>query len=204
MVLVCAVVFLAYLPPSAPPPERGQSLEAGTASAVVRDTTVPAYDVAEIERLIHLRVNVERTDRSLDSLSQADSLRPLGRMHSRDMAQRGFFGHSNPDGEGVNERAARLGLTCERAIDERTTATGFGENLYRGTLFTRYRDVIQNGERLRREFDWKTEEGIARDVVGGWMDSPGHRANILEPLYATHRIAVYVDGTDFFVTQIFC
>lgn len=171
---------------------------------VVRDTTIPAYDVAEIERLIHERINSERTRRSLDPLSYADSLRRLGLIHSRDMAERGFFSHVNPDGEGVNDRAYRLGLTCERAIDERTTATGFGENLYRGTLFTRYRDIFQNGERLRREFDWKTEEDIARDVVGGWMDSPGHRANILEPLYATERIAVYVDGTDFFVTQIFC
>jgi uncharacterized protein YkwD len=154
--------------------------------------------------MVHEGINAERTDRGLPALTYADSLRRLGIVHSRDMARRGFFGHNNPDGEGVNDRASDLGLSCVRQLNERSTTRGFGENLYSGTLFTRYRDIIQNGERLRREFDWKTESEIANDVVQGWMNSPGHRSNILEKRYALEAIAVHVDGTDFFVTQIFC
>ncbi len=171
---------------------------------VVADTSVPEYDLRAIEREIHEGINAERTQHKLSLLTYADSLHRLGIVHSRDMAQRGFFGHNNPEGEGVNDRATALGLSCVRTLDEQTTARGFGENLYRGSLFNRYRDIFQNGQRIRREFDWKTESDIATDVVRGWMDSPGHRANILEEQYATEAIAFYADGTDFFVTQIFC
>jgi uncharacterized protein YkwD len=168
------------------------------------DTTVPAYDLRAIEHAIHEGINAERTQRGRSSLAYADSLHRLGLVHSRDMAERGFFGHNNPGGEGVNDRAAALGLSCVRQLDDQTTARGFGENLYRGTLFNRYRDVFQDGERIRREFDWKTESEVASDVVQGWMDSRGHRTNILEKRYATEAIALHADGTDFFVTQIFC
>lgn len=168
------------------------------------DTTLPEYNLRAIEQAIHEGINAERTDRGLSPLTYADSLHRLGIVHSRDMARRGFFGHNNPDGDGVNDRATALGLSCVRQLDERTTACGFGENLYRGTLFNRYQDVFQNGQRIRREFDWKTASEIAADVVQGWMDSPGHRSNILEKRYATEAIALHADGTDFFVTQIFC
>lgn len=173
-------------------------------SRAIADTTVPGYDTQTIERQIHDGINAERTQRELSPLTYADSLHHLGMIHSHDMADRGFFGHKNPDGKGVNERAATLGLSCVRQIGERTTARGFGENLYRGTLFSRYQDVFQDGQRVRREFDWKTESAIALDVVQGWMNSPGHRANILEDRYAIEAIAVYAVGTHFFVTQIFC
>ena len=170
----------------------------------IADTTVPDYDIQTIEHQIHEEINAERTKRERSPLVYADSLHHLGMIHSHDMADRGFFGHNNPDGQGVNERAATLGLSCVRQIDERTTARGFGENLYRGTLFSRYQDVFQDGQPVRREFDWKTESAIASDVVQGWMNSPGHRANILEDRYAIEAIAVHVAGTHFFVTQIFC
>lgn len=174
------------------------------ASAARSDTTVPDYDIQTIERQIHEGINTERTKRELSPLTYVDSLHRLGMTHSHDMAERGFFGHENPDGQGVNDRATTLGLSCVRQLDERTTARGFGENLYRGTLFRRYQDIFQDGQRIRREFDWKTESEIASDVVQGWMNSPGHRSNILEVRYAVEAIAVHTDDTHFFVTQIFC
>lgn len=173
-------------------------------SPVAPDTTGPDLDITRVERMVHDRVNQIRSDQGLSRLQYSDSLRPLAEMHSRDMAARNFFGHDNPDGASVNDRARSIGLSCDKQIDERTTAHGFGENLFKGTLYREYREIYEDGRMVRREYDWMNASSLAEAIVDGWMDSPGHRANLLEPRYDGEAIAVATDGTRFYVTQIFC
>ncbi len=73
-------------------------------------------------------------------------LRCAARLHSMDMAVRGFFDHTNPDGESPWDRV------------DKTDYTGFasGENIAAG-----YPDP--------------------EAVMQGWMDSPGHCSNIMNP-----------------------
>lgn len=40
-------------------------------------------------------------------------------------------------------------------------------------------------------------------AVEGWMDSPGHRENILRPQYRETGIGVWRDGETYYVTQLF-
>jgi uncharacterized protein YkwD len=40
-------------------------------------------------------------------------------------------------------------------------------------------------------------------AVKGWMDSPGHRANILRSEYRETGIGVWRNGNDYYVTQLF-
>ena len=40
-------------------------------------------------------------------------------------------------------------------------------------------------------------------AVQGWMDSPGHRANILRPEYRETGIGVWRKGNSYYVTQLF-
>lgn len=164
----------------------------------------PDVDVEALERRIHERVNAFRTEHGLPPLSWADSLRPLARIHSRDMAERDFFGHVNPSGEDVNDRARRLGLSCTRVLNDSTQTSGFGENLYWATGYHSYRDEFRNGSRVGRTYDWKSEAEMARGTVTGWIESPGHRANLLEARYTTESIGVVVREQKFYVTQIFC
>ena len=45
---------------------------------------------------------------------------------------------------------------------------------------------------------WFTEEEIAQRIVRGWMDSPGHRANILDGSYTAGGIGI-VEVNDYFI-----
>ena len=162
----------------------------------------PEYDVQAIEKQVHRLVNQERTEHRMPALEWVDSLRTLGVVHSRDMRDRDFFRHTNPDGETINDRADTLGLHCRRIDGD--TVYGFGENLYKATLYIQYRDFYEDSQFLRREYEWKTESSIAREIVDGWMDSPGHRQNILTQGYDVEAIGIVADRKRFYVTQVFC
>ena len=44
---------------------------------------------------------------------------------------------------------------------------------------------------------------IAREVVSGWMDSPGHRQNILDNTYSNMGVGVGFNGQEYYITQNF-
>ena len=51
--------------------------------------------------------------------------------------------------------------------------------------------------------NWRTNEQAAQESVTGWMNSPGHRANILDPAYDEAGVGVaYVNGY-IIATQVF-
>jgi uncharacterized protein YkwD len=51
---------------------------------------------------------------------------------------------------------------------------------------------------------WKRQAELAREAVAAWMGSPGHKANLLSPLYDAQAIGVVLaDGNTVFVTQNF-
>jgi uncharacterized protein YkwD len=92
-------------------------------------------------------------------------LRCAARLHSEDMAVRGFFDHDNPDGL---DPWARVDLT-----DYSGDATG--ENIAQG-----YPDPAA--------------------VMDGWMNSPGHCRNIMNP--DTTELGVGYYGEDNYWTQV--
>lgn len=66
-------------------------------------------DPATEEAMISL-VNRERTSRNLKPLVFDAKLRDVGRAHSKDMFERGYFSHYSPEGESVADRASRAGV----------------------------------------------------------------------------------------------
>lgn len=53
-------------------------------------------------------------------------------------------------------------------------------------------------------YDWNTEENIAQQTVIGWMNSPGHRENILSGFHS-EGIGVAIASDDkVYITQNFC
>jgi len=94
------------------------------------------------------------------------------RMHSEDMAVRGFFEHVNPDGEEPWDRVAAAGLPDYRAG---------GENIAAG-----YVDAFE--------------------AHTGWVNSPGHRENLLDDSYEELGVGVrYVADSEYvwYYTQNF-
>jgi hypothetical protein len=54
-------------------------------------------------------------------------------------------------------------------------------------------------------YDWNTLEEIAESTVEGWMNSPGHRKNILIPVWQREGIGVSIAPDDkVYITENFC
>lgn len=91
------------------------------------------------------------------ALVMEDALRCAARLFSKDMAERGFFDHTNPEGVGPFERIPAAGYTGGHPM---------GENIAAGYP-------------------------TAADVMGTWMDSPGHCKNIMNPEFRELGVGYY-------------
>ena len=86
-----------------------------------KPTTPTKAAAASAESAVSDIVNKERVKAGCSPLTASSALSDLARAHSKDMAARGFFGHTNPDGETPWDRADKAGVS------------GFaGENIARG------------------------------------------------------------------------
>lgn len=144
--------------------------------AVPIDTS-PAVSPQQVERKIHDAVNQCRTNRNRPKLTYSQHLSAIALRHSRDMATREYYDHHSPEGNGPGYRY--------RSHDH--SDHNYGENIA----------YKQPGPKI-------SSTKLAESIVNGWMDSPGHRENILEDQWEAEGIGVYTrsDGTVFF-TQNF-
>lgn len=102
----------------------------------------------------------------------------IARNHSQDMSERGYFSHYTPEGLDPTDRAKRLGYDCQKNYDLYYTY-GLPENIIQSYTFSYYMT-----EGVKSSYTWMTdEEAIAKEIVNVWMDSHGHRENILEKKY---------------------
>jgi uncharacterized protein YkwD len=99
--------------------------------------------------------NQIRAEHDLPALHENKRLRRAALGHSRNMVEDTFFEHTTPDGVTMVDRILRARYVRE---DEGWV---LGENLAWGTGAL----------------------GMPRGAVNSWMDSPGHRANILKRSY---------------------
>lgn len=169
---------------------------------------MPSYDTDALEQAIHDRINEVRMRNGHSSLAWSSALASLSRTHSQDMAERGFFSHTNPDGDRPADRAREAGLTCssvvEDVVDDPSSAGGVGENIFNASAYSSRR-VTQRGDEETVSYDWNTEDQLVDTIVDGWMDSEGHRQNILRDSYQAQGLGVSVsDEKRVLVTQTFC
>jgi uncharacterized protein YkwD len=159
----------------------------------------PQIDPFNLELRIHELINAERTSRKLRPLKIEDKLSEVARLHSRDMSDRNFFDHINPDRKGPTDRGRARGYTCRKYLGD-YIAEGLAENIFQNNLYDR---VIFRGDAAN--YEWKTTEDIAKSTVNGWMVSPGHRQNILTARYEREGIGIYIAPNDqVLITQMFC
>ena len=127
---------------------------ARAASCPAATTTVSATPPAAVEAGIACLVNAERAARGLAAVGHDDALAVSAQRHAADMTGRGYFAHVSPTGGTVDKRARRAGyLTAPCWV--------LGEDL-----------------------GWAPPEAAtAQAVVDAWMDSPSHRAVILDPAF---------------------
>jgi uncharacterized protein YkwD len=160
----------------------------------------PAVEATDLAKRIHAQINMKRKKHGLKTLAWSDALSRIAAKHSRDMANRRYLGHTSPEGNGVSYRYQQGGYSCEIRVGM-TVYTG-AENIALSHLYNSMK--TQNGI---TDYDWNSAQEIARRTVDGWMNSPGHRENILVPYWQHEGIGIEIEGgsgNKIYITQNFC
>jgi len=125
-------------------------------------------------------INEERRQANLPRLERDAALDRIAQERSRDMATRAYFSHEDPEG-GM--------LPLERLL----TANGVQYTLA--------------GENIAYFLGPKVADELPRRSVENWMNSPGHRDNILEAEYNVTGFGIASveteEGVVWYLTQIF-
>ena len=127
----------------------------------IPSTIIVDDSTRQVEQLILYYTNIERTNSGKTALIWDEQLAIIGRDHCVDMAAKGFFNHVNLEGETPADRALRHGYQIEKDFGA-YVRVGVGENI---AMVSNYPG---------------TEDEVARFIVNAWMNSPGHRANIID------------------------
>ena len=113
-------------------------------------TRVPMPDaLAQARGATLCLLNRERAAHGLPALAIDPRLTQAAQLHADDMGRRDFYDHRNPDGAAPSARVYAQGLPAD--------GTTVAENIHWGT-------------------GWL---GTPREIMRDWMNSPGHRRNIL-------------------------
>ncbi len=132
-------------------PERLRAYAQGDGGCSASDR-IPMPDTVEHARTATLcLLNRERAAHGLPALLMDPRLTQASQLHSDDMGRRDFYAHKDPDGVEPSARVYAQGLPPH--------GTTVAENIHWGTGFL----------------------GAPREIMRDWMNSPGHRRNILRP-----------------------
>jgi uncharacterized protein YkwD len=149
--------------PTAAEPTQDQREGVGAGAACKQlDVAPSAPNDAAVSAAVLCLLNGERRDRGLAPLKANARLARAADVQAEDMVKRSYFSHKSPDG---------------RNSTDRIRAAGYMRSGGRWTV----------GENLA----WGTSElSSARGLLNAWMNSPGHRANILRPAYREIGVAI--------------
>lgn len=158
----------------------------------------PKINIISLELQVHTLVNKQRHAYGLNLLTFDPALGVIARNHSIDMQKNNFFSHTNPSGEGPTERAKRHGYNCQKNLGN-TIMVGIAENISLRSIFDSV--TYHNGI---PQYHWTKAGDIVRSTVKGWMQSPGHRKNILTPYFEREGIGIAIsDDGKVYSTQNF-
>jgi uncharacterized protein YkwD len=128
---------------------------APSASAVCASASATPSEVGKrtVVRATLCTLNAERTRHGLPRLKLNGKLSAAARLHARDMVRRDYFAHDSLGGGTFVDRIRQSGYLKD------ASSWAVGENLAWGSH----------------------ERSAPRAITASWMDSAGHRANILSP-----------------------
>jgi uncharacterized protein YkwD len=204
-VMTVASTFTSTISHSITPTVTEESTEVATATSPFPLVPGNLYDdpypisTLSLANRIHDLVNGQRQQNGLAVLSSDPSLTTLALNHSTDMAEHNYFSHTDLSGEDPTARGNASGYTCIKNYGSYYTY-GIAENIFQNNLYTSV--TYSNGD---YSYAWSTQEAIAQSTVIGWMNSEGHRKNILTPSFNSEGIGVAIASDDkVYITEDFC
>ncbi len=135
--------------PTFPPSSSSSSKKPSSSSSSAPSSTLSAFR-QEILKL----TNEERAKAGVHALTMNSVLQKSAQAHAEDMKSRGFFDHNNPDGKTPSDRMKVAGYPEESRKCNCAWQYYDGENIAKG-------------------------QKTAAEVMKDWMNSPGHKKNIL-------------------------
>ena len=139
-----------------------------------------------MEKAIHDLINVQRQSNGLNKLSWDEALSDIARDHSSNLIRMGRISHIGPSGDDFLDRYNAAGYDCQ--------------------IYTTTNQIVFGGENVFWQSYVNNNDGqMAYSTVTGWMQSPGHKANLLNNLWEVEGIGVSISANgEIYVTQNFC
>ena len=133
------------------------------AHAAAACSDADASPAAEVRGATLCLLNAERAERGLQALRSNRSLALAAGRHAEDMVEQRYFAHVSRAGASFVDRVRRTDY-----LGSGTRSWSLGENIAWGS----------------------GNKATARSIVRSWMNSPGHRANILSGRFREIGIGV--------------
>lgn len=130
--------------------------------------------IQEMEKKVFKLINQAREEKGLQPLTVDSKAYRAAVDHSRDMADRNYFSHTSPENKDVVFRLNKYGFKL------------MGHTC---------------GENIAANFNMKDP---AEAAVAGWLKSPGHYANIMNPKFKYTGVGIAMDKNGkYYFTQVF-
>lgn len=151
-------------------PQTPQSPPNSALPPVVEDTSTNYLPAVEQE--IFNMVNQERQKAGVPPLSYNKTMEKYARIKSKDMGDRNYFAHENPEGQLITAQMKKDGVSYN----------AWGENI---------------------AYTGGSPSGAAKTIMNMWMNSDGHRKNILSPNFIGIGVGVTSHNGKIYATQEF-
>jgi uncharacterized protein YkwD len=152
----------------------------GSADFAPSEGYADQLDTFDIERATLDAINAQRAAHDLPPLQPFPNLETAARGHSEEMARLDYMSHDSPT-PGRKDFTDRLRLAGMVEFGKA------GENIQRAPLALRNHSADQ----------------VAQALVDAWMDSEGHRKNILDEDYVFTGIGAVWSARGIYATQLF-
>ena len=133
-------------------------------------------DHREIEKWVVEFTNERRISAGLQPLRHDDAISDIARAHSEDMPRLNLLSH-DIGGNDPTDRAMATGYNCRARKGGGWFSYGLSENIYEHPRVIQWMGL---GRSYRPTDYIRDAEEMARELVDGWMNSSGHRDNILD------------------------
>lgn len=130
--------------------------------------------IAQVEQAIFNKVNAERAKVGVPALTYNNTMQKYARIKSQDMGDKNYFSHEDLNGNLITVQMKKDGVSYR----------AWGENIA-------YIGGISDANALANKF------------MTNWMNSSGHRANILSTNFSSIGVGVYKIGNKVYATQEF-
>ena len=146
---------------------------------IYKENIIPVEDgvsLEKIEEYIIQLTNKEREENSLSPLMYNNTMRNYAMIKGEDMVNNDYFAHEDLNGNYISYYMREDGVNY----------SAWGENLS-----------------WNSGYNFKTSYEVAEFFVNGWMNSPGHRANILNSNFKEIGVGVIQTGSQYYGIQQF-